>query len=116
LFTYNSARAIGVRGNAGQVALAEWLFAELDKASIPQTHSDAALHEYRASSARDPLVKVFYLAHASTPEALQERATELRSKTGCRYVFTYNAPSAIAIRGSAEQIAQADRLLQDLDK
>lgn len=117
LFTYNSARAISVRGNPDQLALAEWLFAELDRASTPQTHPDSDSLQYRASSsAQFPLVTLFYLTHAATAEALQQTATEVRTKTGCRYLFTYNAPRAIAIRGSAEQIAQAGRLIQDLDK
>ena len=70
-----------------------------------------------ASSARAiPLVQVFYLAHASTPSDCQKTATEVRATTRCRYLLTYNAASAIAIRGSAEQIALANRLIQEQDK
>jgi hypothetical protein len=116
MFTYSAPRAIGVRGTAEQIPLAEWLFAELDRASTPQTHPDTAAHEYRVSSARYPLVRVFYLSHAATREVLEQTATEVRSKTGSREVFTYGAPSAIVIRGSAEQIAQAGRLIQEQDK
>jgi hypothetical protein len=59
---------------------------------------------------------VFYLSHAATREVLEQTATEVRSKTGSREVFTYGTPSAIVIRGSAEQIAQAGRLIQEQDK
>jgi hypothetical protein len=115
-FTYNSSRAIGARGTDDQIALAKWLFANLDAASIPEARSDPGAQEYRLSPTKDEFVRVFYLAHAVTREHLQETATQIRSKINARYVFTYSAPSAVAIRGTAQQIAQADRLIQEQDK
>ena len=113
-FTYNAPRAIAVRGTGDQIALAKWLFANLDAAST--TPSDSAANEYRLSPTTDDFVRVFYLAHAATPQRLRETALHVQSKSHNVWVFTYNAPSAIAVRGTAEEIALADRLIQEQDK
>ena len=116
LFTYNAPRAIAVRGTDNQLALAEWLCADLNTASIPQGRQDSGKHEYRLSPTSDEFVRVFYLTHADTPQGLQEAATQVRLKTNSRWVLTYSAPSAIAIRGTTEQITLADRLIQERDR
>jgi hypothetical protein len=86
----------------------------LDAAST--TPSDSAANEYRLSPTTDDFVRVFYLAHAATPQRLRETALHVQSKSHNVWVFTYNAPSAIAVRGTAEEIALADRLIQEQDK
>jgi hypothetical protein len=108
-FTYNAARAVPVRGTDEQLALTKWLFENLDAAS----HSGAS--EYRLS-ATDEFVRVFYLTHATTAERLQETATQIRSKTGIRNLFTYTVPGAIVVRDTAEKLALASRLIQEQDK
>jgi general secretion pathway protein D len=47
---------------------------------------------------------------------LQEIATNVRSVTDIRRLFTYNAQNAIVIRATADQVALAEKLIQDLDK
>jgi hypothetical protein len=113
-FTYNAPRAVTVRGSDDQIALAKWLFTNLDAASTTTSHS--GINEYRLSPTTDDFVRVVYLTHATTPERLQETATQVRSKTGIRLLFTYNAPSAIVVRDTTQKIAQAMRLIQEQDK
>ncbi len=115
-FTYNAPRAVPVRGTDDQIALAKWLFANLDAASIPEAHPDPSALEYRLSPTSDDFVKVFYLVPASTPERLQATATQVRQKLLIRRLFTYTAPSAVVIRDTAQKIAQADRLIQEQNK
>jgi hypothetical protein len=57
-----------------------------------------------------------HLEHAATPQRLRETALHVQSKSHNVWVFTYNAPSAIAVRGTAEEIALAGRLIQEQDK
>jgi hypothetical protein len=114
LFTYNAARAIAARGTDEQMVVVKWLFANLDAASATATHS--GVDEYRLSPTIDDFVRVIYLAHATTPERLQETATQVRTKTGIRRLFTYTVPSAIVIRDSTEKLALAARLIQEQDK
>src|SRR5262249_36565272 len=46
----------------------------------------------------------------------QEVATMLRTIADIRRVFTYNAPRAIAVRGTADQIAFANWLFNEVDQ
>lgn len=64
----------------------------------------------------DHVVKVFYLQNVTTVQELQEIATNVRSVTDIRRLFTYNAQNAIVIRATADQVALAEKLIQDLDK
>lgn len=114
LFTYNAARAIAVRGTDDQMAVTKWLFANLDAASATASHSGAV--EYRLSPTTDDFVRVIYLTHGTTPERLQETATQVRTRAGIRRLFTYSVPSAIVVRDTTEKLALAGRLIQEQDK
>jgi hypothetical protein len=111
LFTYSPTRAIALRGTADQIAIAEWLFDDLDRQS-----GNPGPHEFRVPGGGDDVVRVSYLVHAGTAERLQEIAGQVRSMAEIRRLFTYNAPRAIALRGTLEQIALADRLIAERDK
>jgi hypothetical protein len=108
-----------LRGTAGQIALAEWLINELDQPipeALAQQSPNPAAHEDRPSGTGDDVARVFYLTHAQTAQRLQEIATQVRSMTEVRRLFTYNAPRALALRGTADQIALADRLIRERDR
>lgn len=107
LFTYNASRAVVVRGAAPQIKLAEWLFAELSK-----TPAGPLSPEYELAPNTD-VVRVFYLSKVDNTKRFQEIATEVRKATAVRRLFTYNAPRAIALRGTSEQIAKARQMLED---
>ena len=64
----------------------------------------------------DYVVKVFYVKNATTVQELQEISTTVRSVTEIRRAFTYNSQFAILVRGTADQVALAEKLIQDLDK
>ena len=108
-------RTIALRGTAVQIALAEWLFNELDQ-PVAQRGQNSAAHEHRLSGGSDDVVRVFYLNRAATAERLQEIATQVRRMTEAQRLFTYTAPRALAIRGTADQIALADRLIKKRDR
>jgi hypothetical protein len=118
LFTYNALRAVVVRGTPDQAALAEFLFNEIDKPGIgldiSQRGGSSATYFYRPGGA-DSVLKVFYLPNTKTVQDFQELATTVRTLTNTRRMFTYNAPRAVAARGTAEQIEVADWLFNELD-
>jgi hypothetical protein len=62
------------------------------------------------------VVRVFYVMHAETPREIQELATTVRSISGIFRLFTYSASRAMALRGTADQMAIAEWLFNDLDK
>jgi hypothetical protein len=112
LFTYNAPRAVAFRGTADQMALAEWMFNELNKPVSERT----AAHLYRMPGTGDDIVRLFYLTNTTTVQEFQEVATLVRSIGDIRLLFTYNAPKAVALRGTSDQGALTEWLLHELDK
>ncbi|HTP34336.1 MAG TPA: cohesin domain-containing protein [Candidatus Acidoferrales bacterium] len=64
----------------------------------------------------EQVAKVFYLSNVSTPQELQEIVNAVRSVADIQRFFPYNAQNAIIAKGSADQVALAEKLLHDLDK
>ncbi|HEY3738596.1 MAG TPA: hypothetical protein VGL53_02070 [Bryobacteraceae bacterium] len=64
----------------------------------------------------DDVVKVFYIKNATSVQEFQEVATAVRSVTEIRRVYTYNAQKAILVRGPADAVLLAEKLIQDIDK
>jgi hypothetical protein len=109
-FTYNEARAYVVRGTAAQIGLAEWLLNELEPKATPSTR------QYRMPGTNDDVVSVFYLRQTGSTPAFQEAAKQIRAEAKIIRIFTYNGPRAVTVRGTADQIATAERMAQLLDK
>jgi hypothetical protein len=85
-FTTNpDEKTISISGTAGQIGLAEWLFAEFDR-----SNSTLARHEYKVSETADDIVRIFYLSHAHTPVNVGEAGTAAAMTAGIRRAFTYN--------------------------
>jgi hypothetical protein len=117
VFTYNTPRAIAVRGTADQIAFAEWLFNEIDRPrSADQSHA-SAIYDYPDPPGRDyaGTARVFYLPHTATVQDFQKIATTIRTTAQIRRVFTYNSPRALALRGTVDQLQQAEQMLTQLD-
>ncbi len=64
----------------------------------------------------DNVVKVFYLQNVTVAQELNEIAAAIRGVTDIRKLLTYTAQMAIMARGTADQIALAQKLINDLDK
>jgi hypothetical protein len=117
VFTYNTPKAIAIRGTTDQVAFAEWLFNEIDQprngesshASVPYNYPDSTTTENASS------VRVFYLPHTTTVQDFQQIADTIRTATGVRRLFTYTSAHALALRATLDQVEQAQRLLTQLD-
>lgn len=62
------------------------------------------------------VTRVFYLQNITTPQELQEIMTTLRQVTDVRKIFPFNSQSALVVRGTADQMALAEKLMLDLDK
>ena len=50
---------------------------------------------------------------APTAAAFQQIATQIRTKTQIRRVFTYGGTNALAVRGTPDQVAAAEQMLKD---
>jgi hypothetical protein len=105
LFTYYTPRALVMRGTAEQASLAEWLSKRL-------TQPDGT--NYQMASGE--MVRVFKVTHATTMQDFQEVATLVRAIGDIRFSFTYDQTHAVAIRGSAGDLALATWAMQQLDQ
>ena len=112
LIVYNTRSAVTVRGTKDQVALAAWLFQELDRPSNPQP---SQADQYNLRDGGD-IVRVFFLKHAQTERDFQQFAVQFRSASQIRHVLTYDPSRALAVRGTPAQIALAVRLIDEGDR
>jgi hypothetical protein len=105
VFTLNSPKEIGVRGDGNQIAAVEWLLNQLDHpaTAVPQ--------EYRDDTQADNLIHVFYLNPSLSVPDLQKAATSVRTSADIRQVFTYDPRRVVAVSGTASQIEKAKDVL-----
>lgn len=101
-----------VRGSPSQIAIAEFLFTELDRQTVP----DSVTQEFRVSNNADDIVRLFFVKNTATVQDFQEVATTVRTIAEIRRVFTCNAPRVLALRGTADQIAAAAFIVRELDQ
>ncbi|MGE5568805.1 MAG: cohesin domain-containing protein [Rhodospirillales bacterium] len=64
----------------------------------------------------ESVVKVFYLSNLTAPQELQEITTTLRTVGNIRKVFQVNSLNAVIVRGTADEVNLAEKLVADLDK
>ena len=64
----------------------------------------------------DEVVKTFYLTNVSTPQELQEIATAIRGLTDIRRMFPVSSMNALIVRGPADKVALAEKVITDVDK
>lgn len=112
VFTYNTGRAIAMRGTPEELGMADWLLKQFDK-TAPQTQ---ASEEFRAPGTGDDVTRVFYLPQSLNVMAFQQAANQIRTKLQIRRVFTYNSLRAMSVRGTASQLALAAHMLDDLEQ
>ena len=114
LFGYSTARAAAARGSKEQLAMVDWLFREFDRAASesasPKTAQTDAIHQYQDPQSGD-IVRVFYLSQAGTPEQMSQIAKRIRTATNVHRIGMYLALGAIAVRGTAQQIDTAGRIV-----
>jgi len=112
----NERHAIVMRNKAERVALAAWLVSELDKPVSGQTFKQGgtAPPEFRLSDDPENLVRVYYLGGPHSAESYQKVATQVRRKAGTARMFVYTALGALVVRGSAGQLAVAEKAIEEM--
>ena len=105
-------KTLSVRGTASQISIAEWLFTELDRQTVP----DSVSQEFRVANNADDVVQLFFLPNTATIQDFQEVATTIRTIAEIRRVFAFSTPRALALRGTADQVAAAAFMIHELDQ
>jgi hypothetical protein len=116
VFTYNTPRALAVRGTADQIAAAEFILRELDQPADAKRADSRQYQMIDPTSHGETEVRVFYLPYTSTVQQFQEVATVTRTIGEVRRIFTYNAARAMIVRGTADQIAFTGWMVDELGK
>jgi hypothetical protein len=98
-------RVLVMRGNDDQMALAKWLLEQFDGPGGQGTS------EFKMGGAGSQIVQVAYV-NAGTPQSLQELVSAIRTETKMVRVYPYPAQRAVAMRGTADQLAQAQQVIQ----
>jgi type II secretory pathway component GspD/PulD (secretin) len=113
LFPYPSRRALTVRGTAAQISLAAWLVNELDKPARAQSSAPTGPVEYLMPGESDGVVRLFYFPNSLTPQELNDIMVAVHSATNARSLFPMSAQKVLVVRGTASQIAIAERVIND---
>ena len=114
VFPYNALHQLVARGSAGQIAMADWLIQQLDRE--PGTPApDAGTRDIPSGYKEMHTAKVMYLTKAQTPQRLQEVTNQIRSTVKIQRAYPYNTLHALALSGTAEQLAAAIALFEKLD-
>jgi len=104
-FPIVSRRFLVMRGTDDQTALANWLLKELDGPGGQGTK------ELKVGGPGNQIAQLAYV-NAATPQSLQETVNEIRTATKMQRVFPFDPQKAVAMRGTADQLAQAQQVIQ----
>jgi hypothetical protein len=111
VFPSTTTGAVSVRGPTATVALAAWLFSQLDQA---QQATSPSPQQFQMPGGADDVTQVFYLTPATTAEVFENMVTTLRT-TVTKLVFPDDLFHAVTMRGTAAQIASADLLIKQMN-
>ena len=97
-------RVLVIRGNEDQIAMVDWLLKQFNGPAGQGTK------EYKMSGADGKMAQLAYV-NAGTPESLKETAAQIRAQASA-LVFPYPALHVLAMRGTADQLARAQQVIQ----
>jgi hypothetical protein len=114
MFVINNRRAIAMRAEPENVALAAWLIKQLDLPAPPADSTPRActFNGYQRIDDVQDQVRVFYLPPAQSEDDRAKIVSAVRSGTRIRRLFVYNSIGALALRGNAEDVATAEKLIK----
>jgi hypothetical protein len=110
-FVFSEAKALVIRGTAGEVAAAEWLFTQLDQQ--PGTTLAGSVSGSHMPGTDEGVVRVFWLRHTLSPEEFLAGLARVRMEAKIRRMFPVAFLRAVAVRGTADQIRAAEQLLRE---
>jgi hypothetical protein len=106
-FPIMSRRFLIMRGSEEQMALVSWLLTEFDG---PVGHGTKEF-KVGGTGNQNQTVQVAYV-NAGTAQSLRETVSQIQTETKMARVFPFPAQSAVAMRGTADQLARAQQVIQ----
>ncbi len=116
----NTHLSFTMEGSAAQLDGAAWLVQQLDKPAgwrpSEQERENPSTREFRlASSEKGPILRILYLPENTSTRGMQETLTIMRTVLDVQKIFNYSSQHALAIRGTAGELAADEWLLQALE-
>jgi hypothetical protein len=101
--------AIAIRGAADRVALAEWLFGQMDLSGAAMALKTSQTYELAPGS---DVAQVFFLPGSTMAQSFQEMAANVRAVAPSMHTFANTLTCTLAVRGTPAQLAQAGQILK----
>jgi hypothetical protein len=98
-------RLIVMRGDADQIALANWVVKQLDGPP------GQGVKDYQIGGPDNQAALLAYV-NSSSAASLQETVNLVRAQAGTSYAFPFPAQKALAVRGTPDQLAIAKTVIQ----
>lgn len=114
IFTRSQPQGIAFYTTTERARLADWLVQQLDVE--PDNQMRAEKHAYPVGFAGGETVRVYYLNRTDGPAALRNMVQAIRAEVQSPRMFVCTAPRAVAIRGTPDVIAAADRAIKEYDR
>jgi hypothetical protein len=103
IYMATAPRLLAIRGDAGQIQMAEWLIPKVD-AAAPM----ASGNEMQVPGGKDDVVHVFYLAEGVKPNDVIQ---SVRGSANLQTIYQRMSPPAVIVRAKADEIAVAGKLM-----
>lgn len=110
---YGSAPAVAVSGAADGVALAEWIFGQLDLSGPGSAFNASAVYQ-AAPGAK--AAQIFFLPGSVTEQNFQAIVTTLRAISPAPLTFPDTFARALVVRGTPAQLEQAGQIIAQAGK
>jgi hypothetical protein len=110
-----SQRIVVLRGSSTQMELVAWLFTGIDSPGAGSRAREFQ-REFQMPGGANDLVRVLPVTNAGSVRDLQEIATLVRSAVEVPRLFVNTAPALLALRGTEEQAAMAEWLVNAVDQ
>ncbi len=110
IFSYTALHALAVRAPAAQMTLVKWMIQSVDRDAGT---ANTRVPEFHIDGVRDPVVRVYYLAHAQGQD-LNHILTALRT-TG-EIQKTFSTSKSLVVRGAPEQMAKVEGIVLSMDQ
>jgi hypothetical protein len=100
--------AVALAGEADRIAVAEWLFQQLDRPT-PDPSLGSPSHDGPSGDA----VQVFFMSASLSEDNFRAAVNRLRATTRSPQVFPCTSARAVVVRGTPAQLSQAGELVRD---
>ncbi len=109
VFPVTGQGAIAVRGTADRIALAEWLFGQVDLSGPAMTAKTSAAYEFVPGA---DVAQVFFMPGSVMAQSFQELAASVRAIAPNMRTFPNTLTCTLAVRGTPAQLVQAGQILK----